>query len=90
VWRLNLNFYPDSSNLSTEFSQVFEQARGKLPKLGGRSRIIGREEERSGSDALDVGHAGERAGDGLQDGALQTRQLMRAAGQGAKFTRLEK
>lgn len=85
-----MNFDPDSSNLSTEFPQVFEQTRGKLPKLGGRGCIIGRDEERSGSEALDAGHAGERAGDRLKDGALQARQLVGAAGQGAKFTGLEK
>jgi len=49
-----LNFYPDSSNLNFAFLQVFEQARGKLSKLGGRGCIVSREKKRSGPQALDL------------------------------------
>lgn len=84
-----MNFYSDSSNLTVAFSQVFEQARGKLPELRGRGCSIGRNNERSRSKALDPRCDGEWAGDRLKDCALQSRQMVRAARQGAKFTGLE-
>ena len=86
----NLNFNTDSSNLLVEFSQVFEQARRDLSKFGGRGCMIRRNNKRSRPEPSNPEGARKRAGNGLEHGTLEFRQVLGAAREGAQLAGLGK